>query len=125
MDALVEPNFFGVLPDERELARRLEAAIAQARYDEDLLDRIRMFGLEHMFLIGVRILTGTVTAAQAGEAFARLADIVIREVYRAVKENFAQQHGHLSKATKRGRGARQAWRQRNDGELRSRPDPDL
>ncbi len=28
MDALVEPNFFGVLPDERELARRLEAAIA-------------------------------------------------------------------------------------------------
>ncbi len=97
MDALVEPNFFGVLPDERELARRLEAAIAQARYVEDLLDRIRMFGLEHMFLIGVRILTGTVTAAQAGEAFARLADIVIREVYRAVKENFAQQHGHLSK----------------------------
>ena len=97
MDALVEPNFFGVLPDERELARRLEAAIAQARYDEDLLDRIRMFGLEHMFLIGVRILTGTVTAAQAGGAFARLADIVIREVHRAVSENFAQQHGHLSK----------------------------
>jgi glutamate-ammonia-ligase adenylyltransferase len=95
MDALVEPNFFGVLPDEGELLRRLTNALAQARYDEDLLERIRMFGLEHMFLIGVRILTGTVTAAQAGETFARLADIVIRAVYRAVADNFAVTHGHL------------------------------
>jgi glutamate-ammonia-ligase adenylyltransferase len=97
MDALVEPNFFGVLPDAEELSRRLEAALAQARYDEDLLERIRMFGLEHMFLIGVRILTGTVTAAQAGETFARLADVVIRAVHRAVADNFAQTHGHLRK----------------------------
>jgi glutamate-ammonia-ligase adenylyltransferase len=97
MDALVEPNFFGVLPDDNEMSRRLEAALAQARYDEDLLERIRMFGLEHMFLIGVRILTGTVTAAQAGETFARLADVVIRAVHRAVADNFAQTYGHLRK----------------------------
>ena len=64
--------------------RRLDAALAQSRYDEDLLERIRMFGLEYMFLIGVRILSGTVTARQAGEAFARLADAVIRAVHRAV-----------------------------------------
>jgi glutamate-ammonia-ligase adenylyltransferase len=50
-----------------------------------------------MFLIGVRILTGTVTAAQAGEAFARLADVVIRAVHRAVAGNFAAAHGHLRK----------------------------
>jgi len=95
MDALVEPQFFGVLPDEAELSRRLQQALAQARYDEDLLERIRMFGLEHMFLIGVRILTGTVTAAQAGETFARLADVVIRALHNAVAANFAQTHGHL------------------------------
>ena len=40
---------------------------------EDLLDRSRQFGQEHMFLIGARILSGTVSAEQAGEAFARLA----------------------------------------------------
>jgi glutamate-ammonia-ligase adenylyltransferase len=95
MDALVEPKFFGVLPDEAELSQRLQLALAEARYDEDLLERIRMFGLEHMFLIGVRILTGTVTATQAGETFARLADVVIRAVHRAVAENFAQVYGHL------------------------------
>ena len=83
------------LPDDAELGRRLDAALAQARYDEDLLERIRMFGLEHMFLIGVRILSGTVSARQAGEAFARLADVVIRAVHRAVADNFAATHGHM------------------------------
>jgi glutamate-ammonia-ligase adenylyltransferase len=95
MDALVDPSFFGVLPDEHELGHRLEAALAQARYDEDLLERIRMFGLEYMFLTGVRILSGTVTARAAGEAFARIGDTVIRAVHKAVAENFALTHGHM------------------------------
>jgi glutamate-ammonia-ligase adenylyltransferase len=48
-----------------------------------------------MFLIGVRILSGTVTARQAGEAFARLADAVIRAVHRGVAGNFAGTYGHM------------------------------
>ncbi len=95
MDALVDPSFFGALPDDAELGRRLDAALAQSRYDEDMLERIRMFGLEYMFLIGVRILSGTVTARQAGEAFARLADAVIRAVHRSVAGSFATVHGHI------------------------------
>jgi [glutamine synthetase] adenylyltransferase / [glutamine synthetase]-adenylyl-L-tyrosine phosphorylase len=95
MDALIDPRFFGALPDEAELRRRFDAALAQSRYHEDLLERIRMFGLEYMFLIGVRILSGTVTARQAGEAFARLADAVIRAVHRSVSDNFARAHGHM------------------------------
>ncbi|MGB8104441.1 MAG: bifunctional [glutamine synthetase] adenylyltransferase/[glutamine synthetase]-adenylyl-L-tyrosine phosphorylase, partial [Pseudolabrys sp.] len=95
MDALVDPSFFGALPDEIELGRRFDAALTQSRHDEDLLERIRMFGLEYMFLIGVRILSGTVTARQAGEAFARLADAVIRAVHRAAADNFAMSYGHM------------------------------
>jgi len=95
MDALVDPSFFGTVPDDAELGRRLDAALSQSRFDEDLLERVRMFGLEYMFLIGVRILSGTVTARQAGEAFARLADAVIRAVHRAIAQNFAVSHGHL------------------------------
>jgi len=95
MDALVDPSFFGALPDDEELGKRLGVALAQSRYDEDLLERIRMFGLEYMFLTGVRILSGTVTARQAGEAFARLADAVIRAVHSAVADNFAAAYGHM------------------------------
>lgn len=95
MDALVDPSFFGALPDDEELQRRLDAALALARYDEDLLERIRMFGLEYLFLIGVRILTGTLTARAAGEAYARLADAILRAVHRAVADNFASVYGHV------------------------------
>jgi glutamate-ammonia-ligase adenylyltransferase len=96
MDALVDPSFFGELPDDRELGRRLDAALAQSRYEEDLLERIRMFGLEYMFLIGVRILSGTLTARQSGEAFARLADLVLSAVHRSVAENFARSYGRIA-----------------------------
>ena len=51
--------------------------------------------MEYMFLIGVRILSGTLTAQQAGEAFARLADVVIRAIHGAVTDNFAATHGRL------------------------------
>jgi glutamate-ammonia-ligase adenylyltransferase len=95
MDALVDPSFFGALPDDEELGRRLGAALTQSRFDQDLLEQIRMFGLEYMFLIGVRILSGTVTARQAGEAFARLADAVIRALHRAIADNFAGTYGHM------------------------------
>jgi [glutamine synthetase] adenylyltransferase / [glutamine synthetase]-adenylyl-L-tyrosine phosphorylase len=95
MDALVDPSFFGALPDEQELGHRLDEALSQSRYAEDLLERIRTFGLEYMFLIGVRILSGTLTARQAGEAFARLADAVIRAVHRSVADNVATAHGHV------------------------------
>jgi [glutamine synthetase] adenylyltransferase / [glutamine synthetase]-adenylyl-L-tyrosine phosphorylase len=95
VDALVDPSFFGPLPDDAELMRRLDAALAQSRYDEDLLERIRMFGLEYIFLIGVRILSGTVTARQAGEAFARIADAVIKAVHRSVAATFSATHGHI------------------------------
>ena len=95
MDALIEPSFFGALPDAEKLAAELSRTLAQARTYEDLLDRARAFGQEQMFLIGARILSGTVSAEQAGEAFARLADVIVRAVHRAVEDNFATAHGRL------------------------------
>jgi glutamate-ammonia-ligase adenylyltransferase len=54
---------------------------------------VRLFGQEHMFLIGTRILSGTVSAEQAGDAFAGLADVIIRALHRAVADDFAAVHG--------------------------------
>src|SRR5258708_14906916 len=75
MDALIEPSSFGALPGAGKLAAELTAALKRARSYEDLLDSARQFGQEQMFLIGARILSGTVSAEQAGEAFARLAHV--------------------------------------------------
>jgi glutamate-ammonia-ligase adenylyltransferase len=95
MDALIEPSFFGALPDAARLDADFKASLSQARSYEDLLDRARQFGQEHMFLIGARILSGTVSAEQAGEAFARLADVLVRAVHRAVEDNFVTAHGRM------------------------------
>ena len=95
MDALLEPTFFGALPDEATLAAELERSLGEASSYEDLLDRLRLFGQEHMFLIGARILSGTVSAEQAGEAFARLADVVIGALHRLVEARFAETHGRI------------------------------
>ncbi len=95
IDALLEPGFFGALPDETKLASELARALQQSTSYEDFLDRIRMFGQEQMFLIGARILSETVSAEQAGGAFAKLADVAIRAVHRAVEDNVAEIHGRL------------------------------
>jgi glutamate-ammonia-ligase adenylyltransferase len=95
MDSLIDPAFFGALPDDAKLNAELARSLEQARSYEDFLDRVRMFGQEHMFLIGARILSGTVSAEQAGEAFARLADVLIRAMHQAVSDSFAAAHGRL------------------------------
>jgi len=95
MDGLIDPSFFGVLPDEQRLGEGLARSLQQASSDEDFLDRVRMFGQEQMFLIGTRILSGTVSAEQAGEVFARLADVLLRALRESVEKTFAAQHGRL------------------------------
>jgi len=96
MDAVIDPSFFGALPEEAELAAGLDRSLRQAASYEDFLDRIRVFAQEHIFLIGTRILSGTLSAEQAGEAFARLADVLIRSLHHTIAETFAKLHGRIA-----------------------------
>ncbi|HEY0439552.1 MAG TPA: bifunctional [glutamine synthetase] adenylyltransferase/[glutamine synthetase]-adenylyl-L-tyrosine phosphorylase [Xanthobacteraceae bacterium] len=95
MDALIDPAFFGALPGPEQLLALLDQSIGQARSYEDLLDRVRLFRQEQLFLIGTRILSGTISARQAGEAYASLAETLIRRVQAAVEERFVEAHGRL------------------------------
>ncbi|MGZ5896887.1 MAG: bifunctional [glutamine synthetase] adenylyltransferase/[glutamine synthetase]-adenylyl-L-tyrosine phosphorylase, partial [Xanthobacteraceae bacterium] len=97
MDSLLEPAFFGALPNSAQLEHEFARTLAQAETFEDLLDRARLFGREHMFLIGVRVISGTVSAAQAGATFAALADVLIRAMRKAVEERFIADHGKLAR----------------------------
>jgi [glutamine synthetase] adenylyltransferase / [glutamine synthetase]-adenylyl-L-tyrosine phosphorylase len=95
MDAVIDPSFFGALPEEEELKAVLNRSLEQAGGYEDFLDRVRIFAQEQMFLIGTRILSGTVSAEQAGEAYARLADMLIRSLHRAIEDEFSELHGRI------------------------------
>jgi [glutamine synthetase] adenylyltransferase / [glutamine synthetase]-adenylyl-L-tyrosine phosphorylase len=95
MDGLIDPRFFGAMPDQRELSERLAATLKDASSYEEFLDRLRLFGQESLFLIGTRILSGTVSAQQASTAFADVAEGIVHTVHRLVAERFAEQHGRI------------------------------
>jgi glutamate-ammonia-ligase adenylyltransferase len=93
LDPLIDPAFFGALPGRDRLAAGLARSLEQANFYEDFLDRVRRFGQEQIFLIGARILSGTVSAQQAGEAFAAVADTVVRTLHAKVAESLRESHG--------------------------------
>jgi glutamate-ammonia-ligase adenylyltransferase len=101
LDGLLDPAFFGEPPGAEVLAKRLDFAIKDAPNEEEFLDRVRRFGREHLVLIGVRVLSGALSAARAGESYTALAEVMIRTLHRAVSERFAVQHGRI----KRGESA--------------------
>jgi glutamate-ammonia-ligase adenylyltransferase len=95
MDGLIDPRFFGAMPDQRELSARLTATLADANSYEEFLDRLRLFGQESLFLIGARILSGTVSAQHASVAFADAAEGIVHTVHGLVTDQFVAQHGRI------------------------------
>jgi len=95
MDGLIDPRFFGAMPDQKELSARLAATLEDAASYEDFLDRLRLFGQESLFLIGTRILSGTVSAQQASVAFADVAEGIVHTVHGLVTGQFATQYGRI------------------------------
>ncbi|MGB7036811.1 MAG: bifunctional [glutamine synthetase] adenylyltransferase/[glutamine synthetase]-adenylyl-L-tyrosine phosphorylase, partial [Xanthobacteraceae bacterium] len=96
IDPLVEPRFFASRPDAEELAAVLTRILAESHGYEAELDAIRLFGQEHMFLIGARVLSGSIAAQQAGEAFGRLAAMLLRAVHRQVEDDFVTAYGRIA-----------------------------
>ncbi len=95
MDGLIDPRFFGAMPDQREISERLVATLDDAVSYEEFLDRLRQFGQESLFLIGARILSGTVSAQHASVAFADVAEGIVRTVHDLVAALFANQYGRI------------------------------
>ncbi|WP_274424840.1 bifunctional [glutamine synthetase] adenylyltransferase/[glutamine synthetase]-adenylyl-L-tyrosine phosphorylase [Chelativorans sp. YIM 93263] len=94
-DGLLDPALLSELPKKAYLTERLETFLGGARAFEDLLDRLRIFAAEQKFLIGMRLLTGSIDAERAGKAFSDLADLTIGAAFDAVEAEFAQTHGRV------------------------------
>jgi glutamate-ammonia-ligase adenylyltransferase len=98
LDGLLDPAFFAGVPSEEVLTKRLADLLKQAQSEEEFLDLTRSFGREHLVLIGVRVISGALSASRAGEAYATLAEVIIRELHREVMRRFEENHGKLAKA---------------------------
>jgi len=93
--ALLEPEFYKKTPTSTELIERLSLQIKAASSYEEKLDRARIFGQEQKFLIGVRIITGSISVAEAGAAYTNLAEVILRELFHHVLEEFSRENGYI------------------------------
>ncbi|MEM8854374.1 MAG: bifunctional [glutamine synthetase] adenylyltransferase/[glutamine synthetase]-adenylyl-L-tyrosine phosphorylase [Pseudomonadota bacterium] len=95
LDVLIDPAFFGRLPDEDELASQLQQGLAEAQDYEGRLDALRVFGQEQALLVSARVLAGSLTGQSVGEAYARLADCIVAAALKVATDEFEVRHGRL------------------------------
>jgi [glutamine synthetase] adenylyltransferase / [glutamine synthetase]-adenylyl-L-tyrosine phosphorylase len=95
LDAVLAPGFFGNLPNREELRGIVAAELREAGDVQDALDRARLVCNEQAFLIGVRVLTGSISASQAGGAYAQLAECMIQAMLELVEREMARAHGEV------------------------------
>lgn len=93
LDAVLDRRFFGPLPRQEEIWALAEAAIPEGTPIEEGLDRARVLAQEQAFRFGVRILSETVSAGEAGLAFSALAEVMLRIMLRLVEEDIRTRHG--------------------------------
>ena len=94
-DAFLDPTFFHSGPAPRLLRGRLRAFLADAGTYEERLARLRLFASEQQFLVGVRLLSGTIDGPAAGSAYSDIADVAIAETLAVIEKAFAERHGRV------------------------------
>lgn len=95
LDAVLDPGFFGDLPPPDVLETRVRQEVVESSDYQDGLDRARVVGAEQAFLVGVRILSGTISAEQAGGAYALLAENLIAGLHAVVTREIERIHGAM------------------------------
>jgi glutamate-ammonia-ligase adenylyltransferase len=98
LDALLDPGFFGAKFTVADMTALLQQSLAMSRGFEDALDRARIFTQEQLFLIGTRILSGTLSDAETGRAYTALAEAVIWKMLQETQKDFAKRHGVIEGA---------------------------
>ncbi len=95
LDAIIDPAFVEATPRLDALVDRISAAIGTHDLMEDFLDRLRETGQHEMFLVGVRMLSGVISPAMAGEAYSAIAEALIRLTLTEVESRFLHDHGKV------------------------------
>ena len=95
LDSVLSSGFMTRLPGERELEQDLARALLAAADFQDVMDLSRRWANERKFQIGVQLLRGIISAADAAAAHTALAEAVVRGMLAPVEEDFARRHGRI------------------------------
>ncbi|WP_420411242.1 bifunctional [glutamine synthetase] adenylyltransferase/[glutamine synthetase]-adenylyl-L-tyrosine phosphorylase [Roseibium sp.] len=95
LDTVLDPAFFGAMPSVEEFRVGLDRTLSQSQFYEEALDRARIFAQEQQFLIGLRLISDTLSADRVGFALARLAEVVVDRLMTQVVDHVGESHGSV------------------------------
>ena len=95
LEAVVAPRFFQSLPSEQELQAEFDTVVPAHTPRDDAMDRLRVLAREHQFRIGVRVLSETLDAPAAGQAYAAVAQTVLAKLLAVVAEEVGLSAGNI------------------------------
>ncbi len=93
LEAVLEPGFFDAMPARAQLQAAADAILPADLSLEEAMDRARVLGREQQFRVGVRVLSDTVSAEEAGTGFANIADVLIGKLLAACSHDMAARYG--------------------------------
>lgn len=95
LEAVVAPDFFSSAVTAQSLQRELELVIPLGTPREEAMDRARVIAREQMFKVGVRILSETLTAEEAGRSYSLIADAILGKLLSIIETELAVHHGKI------------------------------
>jgi glutamate-ammonia-ligase adenylyltransferase len=99
LDALIDPAFGQPLTDDEAIEVQVRQLIGEPRDFEDFLDRTRDAARQMRFVTGARLLSGILSPAKTGQAYAAVARAVVRATFDAVRQGFEAEHGTVPGAS--------------------------
>ncbi len=119
LDAVIDRDFADADIDPSRLATHYRALLGHPSDHEDFLDRSRDAARQMRFLIGARLISGILSPAEAGRAYAAIADAVVDSALEQVSAAFFAEHGTIPKGRLAilGLGRLGAWQLTADSDL--------
>ncbi len=95
LEAVVAPDFFGPLPDANRIKADLDLVLADDVPRDEAMDRLRVWAREMNFRFGLRLLSETISADDAGRGFSDTAGVAIDKLLKVVLHEMEQSHGRV------------------------------
>ena len=96
LDAAIDPALWDAAAGTSNTAKRLARLLDTSPQMEDFLDSVRDVYQEESFLTGVRLLSATIEARDAGHAYSDLAAAIVAASLQMVLRDFSVEHGVLN-----------------------------
>ncbi len=93
LEAVTAPDFFSALPPKQQLEKEMATLAPPHSPLEEVMDQTRIFAREKKFRTGVRILSETISADEAGQALSDIATVILERLLQAVVAEVAAKHG--------------------------------